>query len=188
MDQFSADVNAESAGSESPAKRFVGYVIERIGKDNGFAARLKRADNPATEYQSWEILTGFGIDLEKEWQRLPYCIIGAALAKAKPACNGTTALGAAIAGCYPEGNQSEQAKARLRRLLACSSTSEACRILRPLLALMAGRNVTPDFARLLNELQWFSGNNRERIRASWAQQFYRRAEEAGRNEAGNPHD
>lgn len=85
MDQFPADVTAESAANESPAKRFVAYVIERIAKDNGFAARLKRADNPATEYQSWEILAGFGIDLEKEWQRLPYCVIGAALAKAKPA-------------------------------------------------------------------------------------------------------
>jgi CRISPR system Cascade subunit CasB len=170
-----------------PAKRFVGYVIERIAKDNGFAARLKRADNPATEYQSWEILAGFGIDLEKEWQRLPYCVIGAALA-VKPASNGTTSLGGAIAACYPEGNQSEQAKARLRRLLACTSTSEACRILRPLLALMASRNVTLDFARLLNELQWFSGSSRERIRARWAQEFYRRADEAAGNEAGNPHD
>ncbi|MBL2515919.1 type I-E CRISPR-associated protein Cse2/CasB, partial [Klebsiella pneumoniae] len=54
MDQVPADVTAESAGNESPAKRFVGYVIERIAKDSGFAARLKRADNPATEYQSWE--------------------------------------------------------------------------------------------------------------------------------------
>ena len=42
MDQVPADVTAESAGNESPAKRFVGYVIERIAKDNGFAARLKR--------------------------------------------------------------------------------------------------------------------------------------------------
>ncbi len=65
MDQVPADVTAESAGNESPAKRFVGYVIERIAKDNGFAARLKRADNPATEYQSWEIPAGFGIDTEK---------------------------------------------------------------------------------------------------------------------------
>jgi CRISPR system Cascade subunit CasB len=99
MDQFPADVTAESASNELPAKRFVGYVIERIAKDNGFAARLKRADNPATEYQSWEILAGFGIDLEKEWQRLPYCVIGAALA-VKPASNGTTSLGGAIAACY----------------------------------------------------------------------------------------
>lgn len=96
--------------------------------------------------------------------------------------------GAAIAGCYPEGNQSEQAKARLRRLLACTSTSEACRILRPLLALMASRSVTPDFAGLLNELQWFSGSSRERIRARWAQEFYRRAGEAAGSEARNSHD
>ncbi len=53
---------------------------------------------------------------------------------------------------------------------------------------MASRNVTLDFARLLNELQWFSGSSRERIRARWAQEFYRRADEAAGNEAGNPHD
>ena len=33
MDQFPADVTAESAANESPANRFVGYVIERIAKD-----------------------------------------------------------------------------------------------------------------------------------------------------------
>ncbi|MDQ6191253.1 hypothetical protein M3O75_12655 [Klebsiella pneumoniae] len=66
MDQVPADVTAESAGNESPAKRFVGYVIERIAKDNGFAARLKRADNPATEYQSWEIWRGLALT----WKRV----------------------------------------------------------------------------------------------------------------------
>ncbi|TNL14189.1 type I-E CRISPR-associated protein Cse2/CasB [Kosakonia cowanii] len=177
MDQHANNTMAEKAQTFSRAERFVSYVIERINKDKGFAARLKRADNPATEYQSWELLAEFGVDLEKEWQRLPWCAVGAALARAQPKANGTLALGTAIAACYDEGNQSEQAKTRLRRLLACTSTTEASRILRPLLALMTSRGVTPNFSQLLEQLLWFSGNGQDRIRARWAQDFYRRADD-----------
>ncbi|MDN8598845.1 type I-E CRISPR-associated protein Cse2/CasB [Citrobacter sp. S2-9] len=180
MDQHPAAASDESADTASRAERFVSYVIDRMKQDSGFAARLRRADNPATEYQSWELLANFGIDLEKERERLPYCTVGAALARAKPASNGKLPLGAAIATCFDGGNQSDQARARLRRLLACTSTSESCRILRPLLTLMASRGVTPDFSQILEQLLWFSGNGQERIRTRWAQEFYRRTGEAVR--------
>lgn len=178
MVQDSAAAIDNASGKVSTAARFVSYAIDRIQKDNGFSSRLKRADNPATEYQSWELLANFGIDLEKEWERLPYCTVGAALARAKPKADGTLPLGSAIAVCFDDGpkkgNESDQAKARLRRLLACTTTTEACRILRPLLTLMASRGVTPDFSQLLEQLLWYSGKGQERIRARWAQEFYRR--------------
>jgi CRISPR system Cascade subunit CasB len=177
MDQFPTPENAEKLGKISRAERFIGYVIERINKDNGFTAKLKRADNPATEYQSWELLAEFGVDLEKEWERLPYCSVSAALARAKPMSDGKLALGAAIAACFEDGNQSEQAKARLRRLLACSSTTEVCQILRPLLSLMSSRGITPNFSQLLDQLLRYSGDNQDRIRARWANEFYRRVED-----------
>lgn len=177
MVQPPADTTTQNPGKLSRTERFVNYVLDRIKKDNGFAARLKRADNPATEYQSWELLANFGVDLEKEWERLPYCTVGAALAKAKPATNGKLPFGAAIAACFDEGSQSDQAKARLRRLLACTSTREACRILRPLLTLMTSRGITPDFGQLLEQLLRFSGHRQEQIRARWAQEFYRRTAE-----------
>lgn len=178
--------------SETPAKasrgeNFVSYAITRIHKDTGFAARLRRADNPATEYQSWELLAGFGVDLEFDWSRLPYCVVGAALAKAKPEADGSLKLGAAIAACYDEGSQSDQAKAKLRRLLACSTTAEACQILRPLLALISSRGVRLDFSQLLDDLLWFSGDSRDRIRTRWAQSFYHRVKEDTGTE-GASHD
>lgn len=188
MDQHPTTTQTENADNVSRAKRFVSYVIERSKIDNGFAARLKRADNPATEYQSWELLAGFGVELEKAWRRLPYCIVGAALAKAKPETDGTYPLGTAIAESFEKGNESDPAKARLRRLLACTSTTEVCRILRPLLALMASRGVTPNFSQLLKELLQFSGNNQERIRARWAQDFYHRTDAENDKATETSHD
>ena len=42
MDQFPTPQNAEKTVKASRAEQFIGYVIERINKDNGFAAKLKR--------------------------------------------------------------------------------------------------------------------------------------------------
>lgn len=178
MSQHAETQPVQNQGNVSRAERFVNYALERIKQDNGFAARLKRADNPATEYQSWEVLAEFGVDLQQVAQRLPYCIIGAALAKAQPATDGQLNFGAAIAACFDEGNQATQAKARLRRLLACTSIAETCRVLRPLLTLMASRGVVPHYGQLLDQLLWFSGQGQERVRARWAQDFYRRSEQS----------
>jgi CRISPR system Cascade subunit CasB len=153
---------------------FVDYIISRCQADNGLRAALKRADNPSTEYQSWEVLAEFQINLEHENQRLPYASIAAAIARTKAETNGTVKIGQAIACCYEDGNVSDQAKAKLRRLLACDSVPEACRILRPLFSLIEARgNMALDYANLLDDLLWFSHDDSQlRIKARWAQDFY----------------
>lgn len=159
---------------------FVNATIEKCQKDKGLAAALKRADNPATEYQCWEHLAAFYIDLEKDYQRLPYATIAAAIAKAKAEHDGHITIGRGIAMCYPEDNNSDQAKAKLRRLLACESVEEVCRILRPLFSLIdAKAGVNLNYAQLLSDLLYFH-NNSQRVKSRWAQDFYQRsnAEEA----------
>lgn len=154
------------------AARFVHDIIKRCQQDKGLAARLRRADNPATEYQSWDVLAAYGIDLEKEYERLPYVTVAAAIARSKAGNNGSLPLGKAIAACFDDASNSDQAQARLRRLLACDDAAEACRILRPLFSLIDSRVPQAlDFARLLKQLLWFN----ERTRASWAQEFYGRS-------------
>lgn len=172
-------LSQKTKATDNKPLAYVNYIISRC-QDNGIRAALKRADNPATEYQSWELLAGFQINLSFENQRLAYATIGAAIARAKIENNGAAKIGYAIARCYDDGNASDQAKAKLRRLLACDSVPEACRILRPLLALIDARgNTSLDYAALLNDLLWFSNeDNQTRIKARWAQDFYGQASTA----------
>lgn len=154
---------------------FVAFVLERSRNDTGFAARLRRADNPDTEYQSWDTLAAFGVNLERDAERLPFALIGAALCRLKPERDGNASLGAALRSCFEES--ADQGEVRLRRLLTCDSPEEACRVLRPLLGLLAAKaQKTLCFARLLNELLYFCGPTRERIKIRWAQDYYRNGE------------
>ena len=159
---------------------FVRYVIEKCEQDSGLAAALRRADNARTEYQSWEILLRFGVDIEKEWERKPFATIAAAVARAKPKENGDvpflTALARAYGGEDSTSDESGPAAARLRRLLACSSSEECCRILRPMFALVESKGSgNVDFGKLLDDLLWFNRSS-ERIKARWASDFYRKGE------------
>jgi CRISPR system Cascade subunit CasB len=171
---MSSETQISSKEQASKGTAFVDYIISRCQVDNGLRAALKRADNPATEYQSWEVLAGFKINLEYENQRLPYAAIAAAIARAKIESNGSVNIGTAIARCYEEGKDSDQAKAKLRRLLGCDSVPEACRILRPLFSLIEAKgNGGLDYARLLDDLLKFANEDKQiGIKARWAQSFY----------------
>lgn len=184
---MSIDTKQQTHKADAPRSKslaFVDYIINRCQADNGLRAALKRADNPATAYQSWEVLAGFHINLEYENQRLPYATIGAAIARTKAVRNGTAKIGQAIARCYEDGNASDQAKAKLRRLLACDSVAEACRILRPLFSLIEAKgNSALDYARLLDDLLWFDHDDSQTpIKARWAQGFYGKPVEGGKDE------
>jgi len=172
METISAEEKSRDKTQPGRDERFVSGVIQQCLKDKGLAARLRRADNPATEYQSWELLAAYGIDLEKDYQRLPFVTVVAAIAKAKVEHNGRVGLGRALAACYDDGRDSNQAKARLRRLLACDDLPELCRILRPLLSLIDSKaSQTLDYTRLLGQLRRFPFNAQQ-VKAQWAQEFY----------------
>lgn len=117
------------------------------------------------------------VDLTKSAERLPFCLVTAAIAKAKILKNGGLGLGAAIAACYDEGNKSNQAKSKLRRLLACDSTEELCSVLRSLLRLIESKSAHDlDYARLLDDLLKFHKDG-QKIKAKWAENFYNHSEE-----------
>jgi CRISPR system Cascade subunit CasB len=155
----------------SRGKKFASFVIERVKKDAGFGAALRRADNPATEYQSWEHLAKW-CDLEKSRERHAFATIAASIARGKPKQDGSLGIGRAIAMCYKEDNQSDPAKAKLRRLLACDSTEEACSTLRSVLSLVLSRGQKVDHGSLLDDLLLLN----EKVKVRWANDFYKRKE------------
>lgn len=160
-------MSAEKEKPKDKADRFISYILSKIQSDNACAATLKRADNPDTEYQAWEVLVPW-CNLEQKREYLPFAIIAAAIARNKPKANGTHGLGTAIARCYDDGNNSDAAKAKLRRLLACDSIEEACQILRPILCLIDSRGVSLDYSRLLSQLLRFG----DAVRKNWAMEFF----------------
>jgi len=166
---------SSEASKPGKSEAFVKFTLEQCQKHKGgIAAELKRADNPATEYQCWEHLAVFHINLEKDYERLPYATIAAAIAKAKVDHNGSIGIGRAITLCYEDGNNSDPAKAKLRRLLACESVDEVCRILRPLFSLIdAKAGVTLNYTQLLTDLLKFHWDS-QHVKTRWAQDFYRR--------------
>lgn len=151
----------------SRGRSFVSFVLDRMKTDTAFRAALRRADNPATEYQSWEILSAW-CDLEKDCDRRPFTVVAAALARSKPEKDGPWGIGPAIAACYEKRNEDDAARSKLRRLLACSTVEEACNILRPLLSLIASRGGKVSYADLLDQLLYFN----EKTRLRWAAEFY----------------
>lgn len=157
---------------------FADYVIGRLPDDNAFGAMLRRADNPATEYQAWEHLVNW-CDIEKSWERLPFAVIASALARAKPPKDGHLGLGRSIAQCYENGQNSDAAIAKFRRVLACQNTEEVCRILRSVLRLIQSRGVQLCYGGLLDELLWFG----ERQKIRWAANFYGREADLDRDHA-----
>ena len=172
MEPMQSQEQNPEKNQSSREERFVVGVLKLCTENKGIAARLRRADNPATEYQSWELLAAYGIDLEQERDRLPFVTVAAAIAKAKVERNGSMGLGRGLAACYEQGNASDQAKTRLRRLLACDDLAELCRILRPMFALVDSKVSQPlDYTRLLRQLRRFPFNGQQ-VKAQWAQEFY----------------
>lgn len=159
---------------------FVQHVFDLRDKNKGMIARLKRANNPATEYQCWELLAKFNVNLEHDWKRLPYATIAAAIAHSKNETDGQIGIGKALYLSYMDEKRTSSkqlednspAKVKLRRLLACDSTEEVCRILRPILSLVESRGSIPlNFDLLLKQLTRFHANQ-QGVKAEWAQDFY----------------
>jgi len=149
----------------------VANVFARCKNDKGFAATLKRADNPDTAYQAWEILAALKVPLDVDSKRLPYALVLASVARSSKEKDGTLGLGAALANAYQDdgGRDSDAAKAKLRRILACDNVVEVCRVLRPILQLICSRGVGISFEKLLKDLIFF---NPEKTLACWAQDFF----------------
>lgn len=141
--------------------------------ETAMKAAFKRADNPDTEYQCWEYLPYYGVNLDCPKERLPYITVFSSIARSDRCTDGTLKFGKALLAAYDYDRGSEPACARLRRVLACDSTEEVCAVLRSMLRFITGKDIDISYASLLRDLNHFDGDgNSKRIKAMWAQQFW----------------
>jgi len=168
-------METEKIPKKSKGAAFVAHILNRMARDTAFGAALRRADNPATEYQSWEYLASWGCDLEDDLERKCYATVAAGIARAKKSTDAPVSIGKAIAQSYkPDGNQDDSAKRKLRRLLACDTGIEACQWLRSILRLAESRGVRMNYGQLLDDLLYFG----PRVKERWAMDFYGRKEDS----------
>ena len=165
--------------------RFISYVLAGLRENPAMGARLRRADNASTEHQAWEYFARFGVDLQDARSVKAYATVSAALARAKPEQDGTFSFGQSLAaaGKQREGDgQDNPTAVRLRRVLSCRTTEEACEVLRPILKLIADKNTRPlCYERLLRDLLYFGDATKRR----WASDFYGRTSDAAQEEEGD---
>ena len=147
---------------------FVAMVIRRSTEDPAFRAAMRRADNPTTASFAWEHLVAW-CDISKDWERLPFALIGAAIANDLPSADGETDLGGLLRKCCSSADDMEREKRRLRRLLSCDSIPELCTVLRSTLKyLQSNSAVQIGYAGLLSDILYFN----ERVKLRWADSFF----------------
>lgn len=155
---------------------FVEHIFKKCHEDEkgyidkGYRARLRKADNPDMESEAWEILNAWNVNITNKQESQIYALIASSIAKDNNKTNGNKKIGQAIAFCYEDGNKSDQAKANLRRLLACDTTDELCRVLRHILSLIRSNkdNIRIDYVSLLKDIVYFNKDKK----AKWAKEFY----------------
>ena len=145
-------------------------IFLRLKTDSAFRAALKRADNPATEYKSWEYLADFGVNLENKNERLLYTTIFAAIAKSGRESDGNLEFGKALCAAYDWDKESAPARSKLRRVIACGDLAELCAVLRSILQFISSKNVSICYQKLLDDLRFFGSG--EKAKSKWAAQFY----------------
>ena len=172
---------------------FISRILQIIKQSKGVAAALRRAFNPATQYEAWPILipilTQEKVDLKSD-EKDAYFLVAAALAQSKVETDGNQDLGKALAVCFANsGNGGESSHSpgaqRLQRLLSCDSLSEACRVLRPMLHLIQSQgNAHLSYSQLLEDLRDFRfDTGRDRVKMQWAISFYGRSVDSSNEEA-----
>ncbi|NOQ36537.1 MAG: type I-E CRISPR-associated protein Cse2/CasB [Methylococcaceae bacterium] len=168
---------------------FVNYIFNFCKQGNKAALSALKgtaSEHPQKQRKSFHYLASFYIDFDSPNAWLPYATIATAIAKAEAKENGVVGIGRALARCYglsEKGDNKEietQAVKKLHRLLACDSTSEVCRVLRPLFSLIEAKGLaqTIDYISLLRELEGFNVDwSREKSKEYWTRDFYKRLQD-----------
>lgn len=146
---------------------FVAATITRVKNDTGFRAVMSRAAHPAFESAAWEYLLPF-CNIENDFERIPFALIGAAIARNRPERDGTAGLGEAFHRICRTAEDREREGRRFRRLLSCDSAMDLCQVVRPAVDYLVQRGALINYEQLLRDLLFWS----QQTKLRWTVQFY----------------
>jgi CRISPR system Cascade subunit CasB len=144
------------------SNNFVSYILKAIKYD---IHKIKKADNEDLQFMAWEHLSKF-IDLNNERDSCCYSLIAANIARSKRTSDTELSIGSVIKIIYKNENTAKQ---KLKRILDCDSSIEVCGWLKQLLHNAAEKNISINYARLLDDLIYFNDN----VKKKWAMDFFK---------------
>ena len=149
---------------------FTAYIKGNYA-NKGFMADMRKAASTATRHYAWPMMAPF-CDLKVHAQEEAFSLVGCALARSRKDVPSTGNLGASLRVMtlldkrFPgKGGPTD---GRMKRLLACRSSVEMCRLLRPVLGLVQSKGVGVDHAKLLEDILGWG----ETVRRNWAAAYY----------------
>lgn len=153
---------------------FVDEVFKICSEDKAARARLRRADNPAFEWQALPVVYTFIKDgIDDGGKRHAYLTVAAAIARSDMKANGSIGLGEAFRLIEEEKKNAEKPKTfppRLSRLMSCDSLEELVMVIRPILSLVLSKLGNLDFKRLLRDLLDFR-YRKDSVLVGWAKDY-----------------
>lgn len=157
-------------------ENFVEYICRQCSSDKGIAAHLRRADLESSDPLVLQTLVRFGLDITKNIEFIPFCLVTAAIAREKKHEIGSDSFIQLLASIEKSStDKGEKNDSRFRRILACENLNELALIFRPLMSFVQSRiNCAIDYKELLDDLCSFGfEDGRLRVKKKWAMQFYK---------------
>ena len=104
-------------------KNFIDFICKQCMSDKGIAAHLRRADIKPCDPIVLSTLIRFDHDLDitKDKNFIPYCLVTAAIAREKKYVSGECSFVQLLSLIETKNDKNES---RIRRLLACESLSD----------------------------------------------------------------
>lgn len=163
---------------------FVAATLSRCRSDTAFRAAMRRADNPRTAAFAWPHLVKW-CDIGREYERLPFALVAAAIARELPEHDGDKDIGQLFRSCCASQDDMEREQRRFRRLIGCDNAVELCEVLRPVLSYLQGK--APGrigYAKVLSDILYFG----EKVKLRWAANFFGKTAEFDDGENGHVSD
>lgn len=149
---------------------FIAYIKGNYA-NRGFMADMRKASSTSTRHYAWPMMAPF-CDLQDPAQEEAFSLVGYALARSKKDMPNTGNLGATlrVLTCLDKRfpGKGGPTDGRMKRLLACRSSVEMCRLLRPMMGLIQSKGVGVDHTKLLEDILGWG----ETVRRNWAAAYY----------------